>query len=137
MAIINQNGVMVTQSAHTWTDDGILPDPTLKRVLGQFIIVRPVEISEKIQTASGSVLYMPDTAKEKAQQLLALGRVIAVGEHAGKRPHVSAVDVGDYVLFPKHAGDQIAINGVKVIVMYDDVPIAVVDPETINLTVNI
>lgn len=126
---------MVARSAITYvTEDDNIQDPTDGiKVLNQFLLVRPVSISSKFKSTSGFELLMPDTVKEAAQQLVAMGRVIGVGDKAGVRSGVSKLEVGDYILFPKHSGDKITINGVKCIVMYDDTPIAVVDPTKISL----
>ena len=135
--IINDNGYLQTRSAVTFvTEDDAIPDPKVT-MLGQFIAVRPISISSKIEskTGSGFSLIMPDTAKEHAQQLLAVGRVVGVGDKACIRANVSKVEVGDYIIFPKHSGDFFKIGGVKLVAMYDDVPIAKVDPDQLDLTI--
>lgn len=134
--IINENGYLQTRSAVTYvTEDDTIPDPKVD-MLGQFIAVRPINISSKMVSKDSSFsLIMPDSAKEHAQQLLAIGRVVGVGDKACQRANVSKVEVGDYIVFPKHSGDFFKIGGVKLVAMYDDVPIARVDPSQLDLTI--
>jgi chaperonin GroES len=71
------------------------------RPLGSNVLVKRIKNEEK--TASG--LYIPDTAKEKAQT----GTVLAVGpgrtDTAGKTFGM-AVKVGDMVYFGKYSGTE-------------------------------
>jgi co-chaperonin GroES (HSP10) len=134
--VINENGVMVAKSALTWVSEEEIPDPKGITVLGEKIMVRPIEISKKMKSKTSNFeLILPDTVKESAQVLLQIGRVVAVGEHAGKRSGVSQLMPGDHIVFPKMSGDRVTIQGVKVVFMYDDVPLAKVDPENIDLSV--
>jgi co-chaperonin GroES (HSP10) len=136
--ILFSNGVGIAQSGNTWTTDESRPDSLvtncIKRCLGQMLIVRPLELNAEIKTSTGFSLLVAETAKDDAEKLLSIGRVIAVGEEAGKRQGVSKLVEGDYVLFPKFHGDRLFINGVRVIAMYDDVPVLVVDKDKIDLT---
>jgi chaperonin GroES len=77
------------------------------------IVVKPGESEET--TASG--LVIPDTAKEKPQQV----EVIAVGP--GKRSEQSGeiipvgVSVGDTVLYSKYGGTEVTVDGDDVLVL--------------------
>jgi len=86
------------------------------------VVVRKAEMEQK--TAGGIIL--PDTAKEESQ----IGDVIAVGE--GKllengeiRP--LKVEVGDKVLYSKYAGNEIEIDGEKLLVIREEDILAVVE----------
>jgi chaperonin GroES len=76
------------------------------RPLGDRILIKRLENDNK--TESG-LLYIPDSAKEKAQ----LGAVIAVGEGRlnpeGKRVPVQ-VAVGDTVFFGKYSGTEAGVD---------------------------
>lgn len=131
--VINEHGIIAKRSAITYvTEDETIPDPEFLSVLGQFLIVRPVSISEKIKGKNNFSLIMPETVKEHTQYMVAMGKVIGVGEKSGARDGVSKLSIGDYIIFPKNSGDFIKVNGVRCVVMYDDVPIAKVDPEKIK-----
>ena len=86
------------------------------------VVVRKAEMEQK--TAGGIILR--DTAKEESQ----IGDVIAVGE--GKllengeiRP--LKVEVGDKVLYSKYAGNEIEIDGEKLLVIREEDILAVVE----------
>ena len=74
--------------------------------LGSRVLIQPVE--QETTTASGIVL--PETAKEKPQQ----GIIKAVGT---EEEMVTDLAVGDKILFPKYAGNEIQIDGVQYIIM--------------------
>jgi len=80
--------------------------------LGNRVLVEPIEEDEK--TAGG--IYLPENAKEKPQR----GTVLAVGpgerEESGKRIPMD-VSVGDQVLFAKYAGNEIKMDGKKLLIM--------------------
>lgn len=147
MSFVREDGNFITndydssiqvKSAATWvTEDETIPDPVIKRCLNQFVVVRPFGLSNKMKTSGGTQFYLPDSHVEKQEQLLTYGRVVAVGEHAGKRDGVSRVEVGDTVLFPKHGGSRLTIQGVKVVFMYDDSLLAVLNPEDISLSTSL
>ena len=134
--IINENGIMKARSAVNFVTEEDIPDPVGLRMMNQFILVRPVSINNTISSKSGKFqLILPETAKEDQQKLITIGRVIALGDYACKREGVTKLKEGDYVLFPKHAGDRIIINDVKCVIMFDDTPLAVVDIDKISLGV--
>jgi chaperonin GroES len=74
--------------------------------LGSRVLIQPEE--QETTTASGIVL--PETAKEKPQT----GIIKAVGT---EEEMVTDLAVDDKVLFPKYAGNEIQIDGVKYIIM--------------------
>ena len=86
------------------------------------VVVKKAEMEQK--TAGGIIL--PDTAKEESQ----IGDVIAAGE--GKllengeiRP--LKVKVGDKVLYSKYAGNEIEIDGEKLLVIREEDILAIVE----------
>jgi len=76
-----------------------------------------VRVEEEKKTAGGIII--PDTAKEKPQE----GKVVAAGPgkagEDGKRLPME-LKKGDRVLFAKHAGTEIKIDGVEHIFMRVD-----------------
>ncbi len=90
--------------------------------LGNRVVVEPIE-QEEI-TAGGIVI--PDTAKEKPQQ----GNVLAIGPGArdeeGKRIAMD-VAVGNKVLFAKYSGNEIKMDGKKLLIMREEDILAIVE----------
>ena len=80
--------------------------------------------SEEERTAGG--LYIPDSAKERANQ----ATVIAVGKGRilpdGKVAPLT-VKAGDTVLFGKYAGSEIKLDGEEHMIMREDEILAVLD----------
>jgi chaperonin GroES len=74
--------------------------------LGARVLIQPIE--QDTTTASGIVL--PETAKEKPQQ----GMVEAVGSEDEMMTNLA---VGNKILFPKYAGNEIKLNGTTYISM--------------------
>ena len=102
---------------HIKEGDGMKLKPLYDRV-----VVKKVEMEQK--TAGGIIL--PDTAKEESQ----IGDVIAVGE--GKllengeiRP--LKVKVGDKVLYSKYAGNEVEIDGEKLLIIREEDILAIVE----------
>lgn len=89
--------------------------------IGDRIVVKRLEANEV--TAGGIVL--PDTAREKSKQ----GRVLSVGPGRmldnGKRGKLQ-VDEGDVVIFTSYAGNEIEVNGEKLLIMNESDILAVV-----------
>lgn len=69
-----------------------------------------VEPQEAKKVTKGGII-IPDTAKEKPMQ----GKVIAVGK--GKDGEPMTVNVNDNVLYGKHAGQPISIDGKDYLIM--------------------
>jgi chaperonin GroES len=84
------------------------------------LLVRRIEEDE---TAKGGII-IPDTAKEKPQR----GEVLAAGsgkilDNGTKLP--LDVKVGDKVLFGKYSGNEIEIDGEKVLILREEEVLAV------------
>lgn len=82
-----------------------------------------VERLEEGEQVKGGIL-IPDSAKEKPQR----GKVIAAG--AGKRLQNGkqiALDVqaGDNILFAKHGGNEITVDGCDYLILQEDEVLAV------------
>jgi chaperonin GroES len=79
------------------------------------ILIKPADVKE--QTSSG--LYIPDMAREKPNQ----GTVVAVGngKYAEDTGHLMplSVKVGDKVIYPKHIGTEVVIEGEQCLIMRD------------------
>ena len=89
--------------------------------LGDKVVVRRLEAEET--TAGGIVL--PDSAREKPQQ----GRVLSVGDgrqlsHGGRAP--LQVQEGDRVIFSSYAGNEVEIEGEKLLIMSEEDILAVI-----------
>ncbi len=80
------------------------------------VIVEPEEV--KKETQSG--LIIPDTAKERPLK----GTAIKVGN--GKLNEPMTVKEGDGVLYGKHAGGEIEIDGKKYLIMRESEILAIV-----------
>ena len=89
--------------------------------LSDRVLVKRLDYEEK--TAGG--IYIPDTAKEKPSQ----GEIIAVGpgkvSDDGKLQPMN-VKKGDKVLFNKYAGTEVQLGGEDLLIMREDVILAVV-----------
>lgn len=75
--------------------------------LSDRVLIEPV--AAETQTASG--IFIPDTAKEKPQK----GTVVAVGK--GSKDHDMTVKVGDSVLYERHAGTELKLDGKDYLIM--------------------
>lgn len=113
-------GNLKVRSAEDWVtpeDEGTDPDIT---ATNEFIIIRP--LGTKQETTSG--ILLPEVVRNNTLQLMTIGRIVAVGEHAGKRPGVSAFERGEYVLYPKNGGYLFEYAGVKLVIVNDDAILA-------------
>lgn len=108
-----------------------VPDPSPLPQIGLWrILVRPIPAKPK--TKGGIIL--PDQIMDVKDILGTVGRVLAIGPTAFNRPEM-LVDgkrspwfkVGDYVVYSRHAGAKMTYQGVKLILMNDDEPLAVID----------
>jgi chaperonin GroES len=102
------------------------------RPLHDRIIVQRLEEGE--QHIGGIII--PDTAKEKPQQ----GKVLAVGNGKvtddGKRIPLD-VRADDLILFGKHAGQEIKLEGKEYLIMKEDDVLAVLEGKTKNTPVGL
>ena len=80
------------------------------------MLIKAADAEEK--TLSGIII--PDMAKEKPQK----GIVLAVG--TGKKDEPMAVRVGDTVLYAKHSGTEIQIDGEDLLIMRESDIFAIV-----------
>jgi chaperonin GroES len=82
------------------------------RPLDDRIVIKPSQAQDK--TAGG--IFLPDTAKEKPM----VGKVLWVGpgktQDSGKRTPVS-VKKGDEVVYGKYMGNEIEIDGEKLVIV--------------------
>jgi chaperonin GroES len=89
--------------------------------LGDRVIIKHLE--EEAKTKSGIII--PDTAKEKSRR----GEVLATGEGAyedGKLVPMQ-VKVGDVVIYREYAGDELKVEGEKVLILKQEDIIAIVE----------
>ena len=84
--------------------------------LSDRVLVEPKEAETK--TASG--LYIPDSAKEKPQQV----KVVAVGK--GTKDHSMTVKVGDIVLYGKYSGSELKYEGNDYLIMREEDILAII-----------
>jgi chaperonin GroES len=90
------------------------------RPLHDRLVVRPIAADE---TAKGGII-IPDIAKEKPQE----GEVLAVGTGKVLENGITlpvAVQVGHKVLFWKHSGTDIKIDGEEILILREDDVMAV------------
>ncbi len=93
------------------------------RPLADRVIVEPLEQEEK--TTGG--LLLPETAKEKPQE----GMAVAIGpgrwDEDGKKRVEMEVSLGDKVVFAKYTGSEIKLNEKKYLIMSEKDILAVVE----------
>jgi chaperonin GroES len=90
------------------------------RPLHDRLLVRPIPAEE---TAKGGII-IPDIAKEKPQE----GEVLAVGDGKVLESGIKlplAVEVGHKILFWKHSGTDIKIDGEEILILREDQVMAV------------
>jgi chaperonin GroES len=75
--------------------------------LADRVLVEPVKAEEV--TAKGIII--PDSAKEKPQK----GTILAVGN--GKKDDPLTVQIGDVVLYGRHSGSPITVDGKEYLIM--------------------
>ena len=89
--------------------------------LGDKVVVQRLKAEEK--TTGGIVL--PDSAQEKPQQ----GKVLSVGDghvlENGRRSPIQ-VQEGDRVFFSSYAGNEVSVDGDKLLIMSEDDILAVI-----------
>lgn len=131
------NGNFRAKSAATWVTEDEQPDPEGIRVLNEWILVRPISLTNKIRSKSGFELLTPENTMERQNSALTVGRVIGIGEFAGKRQNVSKPEIGDHVIFPMYGGGRVTLKGIKCVFLNDDSILAVVKPEDMQVNVTI
>lgn len=95
-----------------------LPQPLLWRVL-----VLPVQP----QKVSRGGIVLPYQAQDAQAHLQVIGRVAAMGPLAGKSDKYRfegslhyGVGVGDWVMFPRYAGQRVEFKGLRLVSLNDD-----------------
>jgi chaperonin GroES len=86
------------------------------------VVLEPLDAQDK--TTGG--IYLPDTAKEKPQ----VGKVVAAGPGKllddGKRNPMS-VKVGDEVIYGKYTGNDVEVEGKKLVILRESDLLGIVD----------
>jgi len=72
------------------------------RPLGENVLVKPIEQEEKV----GSII-IPDTAKEKPMT----GEIVSVSDN------ISCLSAGETIMFGKYAGEEIEIDGKRLLII--------------------
>ena len=93
------------------------------RPLHDRIVVKRIEEQEATQ----HVIVIPDSAKEKSQE----GEIVAVGNGRrldGGQTATLDVKAGDRILFGKHSGSEIKLNGAGYIIMRENDVLGVLAP---------
>jgi len=92
------------------------------RPLDNRVVLEPLDAQDK--TTGG--IYLPDTAKEKPQ----VGKVVAAGPGKllddGKRNPMS-VKVGDEVIYGKYTGNDVEVEGKKLVILRESDLLGIVD----------
>jgi len=92
------------------------------RPLDDRVVLEPLDAQDK--TSGG--IYLPDTAKEKPQ----IGKIIAAGPGKllddGKRNAMS-VKVGDEVIYGKYTGNDVEVEGKKVVILRESDLLGIVE----------
>ena len=86
------------------------------RPLSDRVLIEPMAA----ETQTASVIFIPDTAKEKPQK----GTVVAVGN--GTKDHAMTVKVGDTVLYGKYAGTDLKFEAKDYLIMREDDILAII-----------
>ncbi len=93
------------------------------RPLGDRVLVKALEAKE---VKKGGII-IPDTAKEKPQE----GMAVAIGpgrwDEDGKKRVEMEVSLGDKVVFAKYSGSEIKLNEKKYLIMSEKDILAVID----------
>ena len=84
--------------------------------LADRVIIKPIEQ----ESLSKGGIIIPDMAKEKPQK--GIGRAVGTG----KKDEPMAVRVGDTVLYAKHSGTEIQIDGEDLLIMRESDIFAIV-----------
>lgn len=124
-----------------WITDEEVPDLTaeeLPRLPGYFMLVRPVSIRK--ETKGGIIL--PNSTAEDMAYLTTVGKVLKLGELAYRDPDKFAegpwCKEGDYVCYGKFTGNKFMFKGHKLLLMFDDQVMMVVDdPKELDQTFNL
>ena len=86
------------------------------KVLADRVLVEPAPAEEK--TESGIII--PDTVKERPQK----GTIVATGK--GKKDDPMTVAIGDTVIYGRHSGSPITLDGKEYLIMRESDIFAVI-----------
>jgi chaperonin GroES len=93
------------------------------RPLHDRILVRRIDAAEQ---AKGGII-IPDTAKEKPQEGVAVGNGKILEN--GKRLEMS-VKAGDHILFGKYTGSEVKLDGEELLILREDEVLAITEGAT-------
>jgi len=88
------------------------------------VVVQKIEALA--QTAGG--IFIPDQAQEKPQT----GKVLAIGpgrRHDDGQVHPVLLEVGQIVVFPKHAGAEVRLKGVDYLILSEREVLGTIESE--------
>lgn len=125
------------------TDDTQLPEnfwEELPKPLYWRVLVMPI----RPQVKSKGGIVIPIEAQEAQQTLNYMGKVIALGDLAGKSDKLGAYrqgerapnfpNVGEYVIYGRYSGQPVRYKGIKLLWINDDEMLATVpNPETLQV----
>lgn len=123
-----------------------VPDPeVMPEIPGPILLVRPRAAEDKIKTASGFELHLPDQYIDDAKFLTNVGQVKVVGDMAYEESRKGDnrfgrkmwCKEGDWVVWRKHGGHKIVYKGVIYVVLMDDeIVMKIPDPNAIDVNAN-
>lgn len=90
--------------------------------LSNRVIIKPLDAVEKLP---GGII-IPESAKEKQQK----GKIVAVGPGKttdGGKTIAMFVKVGQTVLFGKYSGNEVEVEGDKLLIMKEDDILSIID----------
>jgi co-chaperonin GroES (HSP10) len=136
-----------------WVTPEEIADPKkLPNIKGYNLLIRPVSIQKQIKVANtSSVLHLPDSFTEDVKMLTNVGQVKALGPLCYRDPNLKPGEpgyphgrylgpwckVGDYVVWGKHQGQKIMIQGVSYVLLQDELILFTLDdPSDINPILN-
>ena len=124
------------EAINEWDDLETVPTPDLSdfEVFADNVLIRPYQPPKNHKVAGGGVIYLPDQVDHDRHFLQNCGQLVKIGNLAFRDPNVKPADgnyfpygyyqkpwakEGDWVLFPRNAGQKIKYKGVKMVLMKD------------------
>jgi len=117
--ISSQTHEPFSKSQVDWATDASVKVKSLPKVCGWQLMIRPIKLDEK--TKSG--IYLPQKTLGDIESFTNVGEVVAMGPlcyqdtRLGEAPWCQ---VGDLVVFHRHAGTRFRWQGVKMTLVPDD-----------------
>jgi hypothetical protein len=118
-----------------WDDMEKYPTPDLTdfSIFGDNVLIRPYVPPKGIKLKGGSTLLIPDSVDHDRTYLQNIGLLVKVGELAFKDPNLKPGEPrfpygyfekkwateGEWVLYPRNAGQKIKYKGVRFVLMKD------------------